>query len=421
MRQFELPGPVGDAVLQPADPVDVLLVIGAGRDDIARLAAQHCLDRRGGRAHHGRLTRGHRGDHLEERADLVVEGGAARLQSVEKPGDLGLHLVEVLLDQDAAVDHDPAAVGDAGGGQGGRAGLGFRLAAMDRVDVQRRVPRPFWDHRHRGVLARQERIERVLDLGEHRPHVADRAVTEEGHRAMRNAPLRLDLGPPHAAVAKADPVLVQGLGDDDVVHPPGREIAAFRKPGDAAEAARFLVRRRRDLDRAGEIGAGGKEGLGGDHRACEAALHVAGAAAIDPAVDQLGPERVARPAMADLDHVVMAVEMHALAGARARAPRDEIPAREVLAIAGRAGGAQQFDGESLPRQSLGQKLADLAVIAPGWVQRRHADQRLRQRNERVAAVLDLGLETGSDVHAGEASAADCRGKPERVAGRGRFR
>jgi hypothetical protein len=45
MREFEDAGPVGDAVLQPADPVDMLLVVGAGRDDEGGLAPQHALQR----------------------------------------------------------------------------------------------------------------------------------------------------------------------------------------------------------------------------------------------------------------------------------------------------------------------------------------------------------------------------------------
>ena len=52
---------------------------------------------------------------------------------------------------------------------------------------------------------------------QHRAHVAHRAVAEERHRAVRDLALGLDLRPPDAAMAEADAVLVERLGDDDVV------------------------------------------------------------------------------------------------------------------------------------------------------------------------------------------------------------
>jgi hypothetical protein len=44
VREVEDAGPVGDAVLQPSDPVDMLLVIGAGGDDELRLPVQDPFD-----------------------------------------------------------------------------------------------------------------------------------------------------------------------------------------------------------------------------------------------------------------------------------------------------------------------------------------------------------------------------------------
>ena len=57
----------------------------------------------------------------------------------------------------------------------------------------------------------------------HRAHVAHGAVAEERHRAVRDAALGLDLGPPDAAMADAHPVDVERLGDDHVVDPRRRE------------------------------------------------------------------------------------------------------------------------------------------------------------------------------------------------------
>ena len=56
------------------------------------------------------------------------------------------------------------------------------------------------------------------------------------------------------------------------------------------------------------------ESLGGDDGRRDAAFHVAGAAAIDAAVPDLTAEGIGGPAMSGFDHVVMAVEMHAVAG-----------------------------------------------------------------------------------------------------------
>ena len=47
--------------------------------------------------------------------------------------------------------------------------------------------------------------------------MAHRAIAEERHRAMRDLALGLDLRPPDAAMAEADAVLVERLGNDDVV------------------------------------------------------------------------------------------------------------------------------------------------------------------------------------------------------------
>jgi hypothetical protein len=91
---------------------------------------------------------------------------------------------------------------------------------------------------------------------------------------------------------------------------------------DAGEAARLLVHRAGDLEGAGEVDALGQDGLDRDHRGRHAALHVAGAAAIDLAVAHHAGEGIDAPALADLDHVDVAVEVdrRARAGARPDGP-----------------------------------------------------------------------------------------------------
>ena len=68
---------------------------------------------------------------------------------------------------------------------------------------------------------------------------------------MRHAAERLDLGPPHAAMAQAHAILVQRLGDDDVIDLALGEIALLGQEADPGPAARFLVGGAGDLERAG--------------------------------------------------------------------------------------------------------------------------------------------------------------------------
>ena len=143
-----------------------------------------------------------------------------------------------------------------------------------------------------GPLARQRRQQLGLEALEHGAHVAHGAVAQEGHGAVGDPALGLDLGPPDAAVADADPVDVERLGDDDVVDPGAGEEAPLGQVGDPGEAAGFLVHRAGDLDRPGKRDAGLEDRLDRDHRSGDAALHVAGAAAVHLAVADLAGEGV---------------------------------------------------------------------------------------------------------------------------------
>uniref|UniRef100_A0A0N4Z2S7 Ketoacyl_synth_N domain-containing protein n=1 Tax=Parastrongyloides trichosuri TaxID=131310 RepID=A0A0N4Z2S7_PARTI len=224
VRQVEHAGAVGDAVFQPADAVDVLLVIGAGRADELGLLPQHSLDGGGGGAGDGAVAVGHAGGHLEQVAHLVAEAVALRRQPVEDGLHLALHVVQRLLDQEAAVDDHAAGISDAGRGQAVEA-LG--LTAVDGVDVHRRLASALGDDRHVGMAGGHGGIELGFELFHHRAHVADGGVAQEGHGAVGDAALGLDLGPPDAAVADADPVHVQRLRDDDVIDAGRREPAAL--------------------------------------------------------------------------------------------------------------------------------------------------------------------------------------------------
>jgi hypothetical protein len=77
VREVEDARPIGDAVLQPPDPVDMLLIVGAGGDDELRLPVQ---DPPRSPPETVRTTGASRsvmvGLHLEQVADLVVESRA---------------------------------------------------------------------------------------------------------------------------------------------------------------------------------------------------------------------------------------------------------------------------------------------------------------------------------------------------------
>src|SRR5690606_8631606 len=191
----------------------------------------------------------------------------------------------------------------------------------------------------------------------------------------------LDRGPPDAAVAQADAVLVQGFGNDDVLDPVRREAALFGQIGHAAEAARFLVRGGADLDSAPEVRAGGDEGLGGDDRGREPALHAARATALDPVTLDLGGEGAAGPAVAAPDHVLVRGGMESAAGALTFVPGDEVPARVRGRVARRAPGADQLDREARAAQPFPEVFADLEVVEPRRVQRRDADEIAGERDE----------------------------------------
>ena len=130
-----------------------------------------------------------------------------------------------------------------------------------------------------------------------------------------------------------------------------REIALARQIGDAAEAAGFLVGRAGNLDRAGKIRIDLHEGFDRDDRCGQPALHVAGAAAIDPAVADDAGERIDAPALAGLDHVDMRVEMHGRRPAQRPSKRATTLVRGIaVGVAGRAFAAHELDAEAALRQ-----------------------------------------------------------------------
>ena len=115
-------------------------------------------------------------------------------------------------------------------------------------------------------------------------HVLDGADAEKRHAAVADAPGGGDLEPVDAAMADADAIDVERLGDDDVVGVARAQAPLLGQPRDAGEAAALLVDRAADLDRALQLDAGAPDRFGREHRRGDARLHVAGAAAVDPPV-----------------------------------------------------------------------------------------------------------------------------------------
>ncbi len=237
-----------------------------------------------------------------------------------------------------------------------------------------------------------------LHLGQNRAHVANGTVTQKRHGTMGNPPLGFDFRPPDTAMAQTNAIFVQGFGDDHMLHAVGVEIPLFRQIGDTAIAAAFFIRRRRNLDRALVVGVKMHKRFGGNDRRGQPALHIAGAATVNLAVFQLTTKRVFGPTMADLDHIMVRIEMNAVAGCATFVTRDHVPTRVFHAVANRPLGADHFDLEPGFRQPFRQIGAYLAIIMPRRVQRGNADQVLGQGDQIVPPGGDFGKHLVSHGH-----------------------
>ena len=81
-------------------------------------------------------------------------------------------------------------------------------------------------------------------------HAVDGADAEKRHAAVPDPAARGHLEPVHAAMADADAIDVQRLGDDDEIGAPLRDASGLGQPRDAGEAAALFVDGAADLDRA---------------------------------------------------------------------------------------------------------------------------------------------------------------------------
>ena len=164
----------------------------------------------------------------------------------------------------------------------------------------------------------EQRAQVAVDRDQVARHRLDGVDAEPRARSVGLFAVQRDLAPDRALVADADAVGAERLGDDQRV---GDDQALLDEPAHArvADADRLLVGDGALDDPAGPARA--SQGLDGDHLRGQAALHVGGAAAVDPAVAQLPAEGVRGPVVADRDDVVVAVEMDGRPVRRSRASR----------------------------------------------------------------------------------------------------
>jgi len=298
------------------------------------------------------------------------------------------HLGAGLFHQTTSVQDDPAGIGD----QCGRQPVGtLRLlgdAAVQRVDVQGRLARFFGDHRHPGASLVQCGIQLVFHPAQEIGHAPDRGCSQKGHRAVRDPAAHLDLAPPNAPVAQADAVLVQRFRNDHMVDARLGEVATFRQPGDAGITAAFLVDRSGDLDRPRQVRHRVDQRLHRDDRRRQATFHVTGAAAVDAVVDDLGGERVVGPAGAGLDHVDMAVEMHARPGPAGLIARNHVGPWIGVGIAPSALGPQHGNLEPARLEAPAQIVAAGGIGVARRIDGGDADQVLGQRHQVVGCLRD---------------------------------
>ena len=246
VREIQDARAVGDAVRHAGDPRDVLLIVGPGAGDQAAASAEHAvqrpIERRRRPANRPASARGARP------SDRSARSGN-RASSARWPSSSSTISAFVASKPSSSRKRRSNTARHVSATHGVWMPP-HRLAAVDAVDVQRRVPRTRGNHRDRGRPRGEPRLQLPLHPVEHEAHVLDRARPEERHAAVRDAAARHHFEPVDAAMADADPIDVERLRDDDVVGPLGAEPAVLGEPGDAGEAAALFVHRAADLDRA---------------------------------------------------------------------------------------------------------------------------------------------------------------------------
>ena len=217
--------------------------------------------------------------------------------------------------------------------------------AVDRAEVQGRLPRLARDHRHRSLPGREPG-------SRWRSRRLSSAPMWRIAQSPRNGIEPWAIRPSVSISAHQTPRWPRQIRSA----PSGSGMITWSMRGARTSPARparrprhgrpILVDRARQLERARERTPPASRMLSRDHRGREAALHVAGAAAVEAAVTDRAGERIDAPALAGLDHVEVAVEVDAGTGVAALISGDQVDLRIALAVAERALGAQVADLEA---------------------------------------------------------------------------
>ncbi len=206
---------------------------------------------------------------------------------------------------------------------------------------------------------------------------------------MRDASARQHFEPVHAAVTDADAVHVQRLGDDDVVGPHGAETPVLGEPGDAGKPAALFIHGAADFNRAIELDAGAPDAFDRKERRGNSGLHVARSSAVDPAVDDVTAEWIARPAFAGRHDVEMPVQVHDRVRRASMPGPDDVDARVALRVLGKAFGREVLDLESATLQAISNEVRAVVVRLTGRIYRRDADEIGGERDSLRRRRIDL--------------------------------
>ena len=184
MREIENPRSVRDAMRDAGDAGDVLVIVGAGAGDQAAARGRApAAAPRSSAATTGEPSGVRTGCTTIKSRISYRKSGTSRACASSSSTISRLRRVEAFLEQEPAIEHGAAAVGDAR-----RLDAVDRLAAVDAVDVERRVPRARRHHRHRRRPRRELRLQLAPHAIEHDAHVLDRAHAMERHAAVAMRP-----------------------------------------------------------------------------------------------------------------------------------------------------------------------------------------------------------------------------------------
>ena len=216
-------------------------------------------------------------------------------------------------------------------------------------------------------------------LVEQRAERRDRIHSGLRHRPVGHTPVNRHSRPHDAALLQTELVLL-GLADDRRVElAPDRCRAEMLGP----EHVAFLVDQRADDEPTVDRDAAALDGRRRHHRRRQTALHVGGAAPVDPAVPHMAPEWIERPPGARRHHVEMAVEVHVGMRRASRLGPDDVDARVGARVLRPAFRGVILDIEPARREPRADQTGTIEVVLARRVHRRHANERGREIDDLV--------------------------------------